>query len=157
MLLAATTSRHPRTCPLPIVNAFAGRGIGELLGRNSRAYALIGGAGILGGITRMTLSVTVMMVEASGWVLFVIPLMLVFIVARSVGNRFNEGIYDTQIRIKKMPFLEQVSSGGGMAQKKGRSSTMVVDSRHKHTSIFAGATLFPRTFKACSRWQLLKN
>eukprot|EP00903_Cladosiphon_okamuranus_P010912 g10308.t1 len=83
------------------------RGIGELLGRNSRAYALVGGAGILGGITRMTLSVTVMMVEASGWVLFVIPLMLVFIVARAVGNRFNEGIYDTQIRIKKMPFLEQ--------------------------------------------------
>lgn len=57
----------------------------------------------------MTLSVTVMMVEASGWVLFVIPLMLVFIVARAVGNRFNEGIYDTQISIKKMPFLEQVS------------------------------------------------
>lgn len=39
---------------------------------------------------------------------FVIPLMLVFITARSVGNRFNDGIYDTQIRVKKMPFLEQV-------------------------------------------------
>lgn len=44
---------------------------------------------------------------------FVIPLMLVFIVARSVGNRINEGIYDTQISIKKMPFLGQVSSGDG--------------------------------------------
>lgn len=33
--------------------------------------------------------------------------MLVFITARSVGNRFNEGIYDTKIHIKKMPFLEQ--------------------------------------------------
>ena len=65
----------------------------------------------------MTLSVTVMMVEASGWVLFVIPLMLVFIVARSVGNRFNEGIYDTQISIKKMPFLEQVSSQRGRRRK----------------------------------------
>eukprot|EP00752_Nemacystus_decipiens_P007845 g7009.t1 len=93
--------------PAILSGASLGRGIGELLGRNSRAYALVGGAGILGGITRMTLSVTVMMVEASGWVLFVIPLMLVFIVARSVGNRFNEGIYDTQISIMKMPFLEQ--------------------------------------------------
>lgn len=35
--------------------------------------------------------------------------MLVFIVARSVGNRINEGLYDTQISIKKMPFLQQVS------------------------------------------------
>ncbi|CAM9787116.1 unnamed protein product [Ectocarpus sp. 6 AP-2014] len=93
--------------PAILSGAAMGRSIGELLGRNSRAYALVGGAGILGGITRMALSVTVMMVEASGWVLFVIPLMLVFIVARSVGNRFNEGIYDTQISIKKMPFLEQ--------------------------------------------------
>lgn len=40
---------------------------------------------------------------------FVIPLMLVFITARAVGNRINEGIYDTQISIKKMPFLKQVS------------------------------------------------
>lgn len=39
---------------------------------------------------------------------FIIPLMLVFITARTVGNRFNDGIYDTQIRVKKMPFLEQV-------------------------------------------------
>ncbi|CAM9177656.1 unnamed protein product, partial [Laminaria digitata] len=93
--------------PAILSGAAMGRGIGELLGRNSRAYALIGAAGILGGITRMTLSVTVMMVEASGWVLFVIPLMLVFITARAVGNRINEGIYDTQISIKKMPFLKQ--------------------------------------------------
>lgn len=35
--------------------------------------------------------------------------MLVFITARAVGNRINEGIYDTQISIKKMPFLKQVS------------------------------------------------
>lgn len=40
---------------------------------------------------------------------FVIPLMLVFITARAVGNKINEGIYDTQISIKKMPFLKQVS------------------------------------------------
>ena len=66
-------------------NAFVtGRGIGELLGRNSRAYALIGAAGILGGITRMTLSVTVMMVEASGWVL----------VSASVSRSFLESRID---------------------------------------------------------------
>jgi len=44
---------------------------------------------------------------------FVIPLMLVFIVARSVGNRVNEGLYDTQISLKKMPFLEQVRAQEG--------------------------------------------
>ncbi|CAM9637436.1 unnamed protein product [Choristocarpus tenellus] len=93
--------------PSLLSGAAFGRGIGVLLGRNPRSYALVGAGAILGGIARMAISITVIMVEASGWVLFVIPMMVVFLLARSVGNRFNEGIYDTQIRTKKMPFLEQ--------------------------------------------------
>ncbi|CAM9547759.1 unnamed protein product, partial [Discosporangium mesarthrocarpum] len=93
--------------PSILAGAALGRGVGGVLGRNPQSYALVGAGAILGGIARMTISITVMMVEASGWVLFVIPMMVVFLLARSVGNRFNEGIYDTQIRVNKMPFLEQ--------------------------------------------------
>ncbi|CAM9871346.1 unnamed protein product, partial [Chrysoparadoxa australica] len=86
--------------------AALGRAIGGLAGRNVSTASLMGAASLLGGVTRMTISITVILTEASGYVLFVVPLMLVFLVARSVGNRFNEGIYDAQITVKHIPFLD---------------------------------------------------
>jgi chloride channel 7 len=73
---------------------------------DSGTYALMGAAAVMGGMARMTISLTVILLEATGDMQYVLPLMLTVMCARFIGNVFNEGIYDIHIKLKGIPFLE---------------------------------------------------
>lgn len=54
----------------------------------------------------MTIAGCVIVLEATGNITYLLPLMLTFATSRYTGNAFNESIYDIQIHLKEMPFLE---------------------------------------------------
>ncbi|XP_070269422.1 H(+)/Cl(-) exchange transporter 7 [Myotis yumanensis] len=68
-------------------------------------YALMGAAAQLGGIVRMTLSLTVIMMEATSNVTYGFPIMLILMTAKIVGDIFIEGLYDMHIQLQSVPFL----------------------------------------------------
>jgi len=73
---------------------------------DSGTYALMGAAAVLGGMARMTISLTVILLEATGDMQYVLPLMFTLMCARFTGNVFNEGLYDIHIKLKKISFLD---------------------------------------------------
>ena len=74
---------------------------------DSGSYALMGAAAVLGGMARMTISLTVILLEATGDMQYILPLMLTLMAARFTGNVFNEGLYDIHIHLKRIPFMDQ--------------------------------------------------
>ena len=73
----------------------------------SNIYALIGAAAVLGGMARMTISLTVILLECTGNEQFVLPLMLVLMTSRIVGSVYNDDLYHIHIHLKKgVEFLE---------------------------------------------------
>lgn len=68
-------------------------------------YAIVGAAASLGGTTRMTISITVLMVETTGSLQLIVPVMSAIMVAKMVGDFFGLGIYDTHLEIRGAPYL----------------------------------------------------
>ena len=99
--------------PTLLAGAAFGRLVGHMLNSaapgsvtDSGTYALIGAAALLGGMSRMTIAGTVIILEACNKNEYLLPLMLTFAAARYSGNAINQSMYDMQIDLKHLPFLE---------------------------------------------------
>uniref|UniRef100_A0A7E4VSU9 Chloride channel protein n=1 Tax=Panagrellus redivivus TaxID=6233 RepID=A0A7E4VSU9_PANRE len=70
-------------------------------------YAMVGAAAVLGGITRMTVSLVVIMFELTGSLEFIVPTMVAVMFAKWVGDAIGvSGIYDAHIELNQYPFLD---------------------------------------------------
>ncbi|KAE8148454.1 chloride channel [Aspergillus avenaceus] len=70
-------------------------------------YAIIGAASALGGATRMTVSIVVIMFELTGALTYVIPIMIAVMLSKWCGDIFGKrGIYESWIELNEYPFLD---------------------------------------------------
>ncbi|XP_039248627.1 H(+)/Cl(-) exchange transporter 4-like [Styela clava] len=70
-------------------------------------YAMVGAAAALGGVTRMTVSLVVIMFELTGGLQYIVPLMAAVLTSKWIGDAFGkEGIYDGHIHLNGYPFLD---------------------------------------------------
>ncbi|PIK48248.1 putative H(+)/Cl(-) exchange transporter 3 [Apostichopus japonicus] len=70
-------------------------------------YAMVGAAACLGGVTRMTVSLVVIMFELTGGLVYIVPLMVAVVISKWVGDAFTKGgIYDSHIELNDYPFLD---------------------------------------------------
>jgi hypothetical protein len=54
----------------------------------------------------MTISLAVILLEATSQIIFAPPIVLTLLVAKWVGDEFDLGIYDIHIELKNIPLLE---------------------------------------------------
>jgi chloride channel 7 len=102
------------------------RALGSTIQVDLHTYAVVGAASMLGGATRMTISITVLVMETTGSMQLIIPLMLTIFFAKAIGDKFSHGIYDTHIKIRGAPFLEE-DGLCGPAHDKLRVSEVMAD------------------------------
>ncbi|CAI5531242.1 unnamed protein product [Closterium sp. Naga37s-1] len=68
-------------------------------------YALLGAASFLGGSMRMTVSLSVILLELTGSLKLLPLVMVVLLVSKSVGDLFNRNIEDSHVDLKGIPNL----------------------------------------------------
>ena len=70
-------------------------------------FSLLGAAALLAGIQRTTVSICVILVEGTGQVKTLIPVILTVMVAKYIGDRISgHGLYELSMDINMFPYLE---------------------------------------------------
>jgi len=103
--------------PALTIGASMGRLIGELAimaqGGSIRTdmeaglFALVGAAAGLGGVTRMTIAIAVILVEVTDDAKAILPMIFVLTIAKMTGDLFTPSFDDAMIHLNKLPFLEE--------------------------------------------------
>lgn len=70
-------------------------------------YAMVGAAATLGGVTKMTVSLVVIMFELTGGLTYIIPIMVAVMISKWVADAIvKDGIYDAHISLNGFPFMD---------------------------------------------------
>ena len=70
-------------------------------------YSLVGGASVMAGITRMSITIAVIMSEITGGLTYLLPVMIGLLFSKLTGDAFGrESIYEGAIQALKYPFLD---------------------------------------------------
>ncbi|KAI0981484.1 hypothetical protein GJ496_000946 [Pomphorhynchus laevis] len=74
-------------------------------------YALAGAAALSGSATH-TLSIAVIAIEMTGEILYLLPIMICVTAANMVSRKLHISVYDTIVRLKKLPYLPGIHQYG---------------------------------------------
>lgn len=103
-------SKVPSGVIIPALDAGAlfGRLLGQWIGTISPGiFAMVGAAAFLAGVSRMTISLCVIMFELTGELEYVLPHMIAILVAKWVADSLSsEGVYDLAQSVLGHPFLD---------------------------------------------------
>jgi chloride channel 3/4/5 len=70
-------------------------------------YALVGAAACLSGVTRMTVSLVVIMFELTGAMTYALPIMMAVMISKFVGDAFSpDAFFNKLIELNEHPYLD---------------------------------------------------
>ena len=70
-------------------------------------YALMGGAAVLSGVTRMTITLAVILAEVTDDAMSILPMMLVLTCAKFTGDLISPSFDHAMMHLQHLPFLEE--------------------------------------------------
>lgn len=107
--------------------AFFGRLVGQLVpGISPGIFAMTGAAAFLAGVSRMTISLCVIMFELTGELEYVLPHMIAILVAKWTADAIGrDSVYDLSQALLGHPFLD-VEHTTQIVQKQGRAVAALI-------------------------------
>ncbi|KAM9790531.1 chloride channel protein 2-like isoform 1-T1 [Syngnathus typhle] len=127
--MSAVATTMPVPCgafmPVFLIGAAFGRLVGEIMAAmfpdgihaDGRVYpivpggyAVVGAAALSGAVTH-TVSTAVIVFELTGQISHILPVMIAVILANAVAQALQPSLYDSIIRIKKLPYLPELGMG----------------------------------------------
>ncbi|CVL07627.1 related to CLC chloride channel protein [Fusarium mangiferae] len=115
--------------PAMDAGALFGRMIGQLIPNISPGiFAMVGSAAFLAGVSRMTVSLAVIMFELTGEVNFIPPFMIAILTAKWVADAISaDGVYDLAQHLQGHPFLEAEGAISKVRDFRDNEGTATVD------------------------------
>uniref|UniRef100_A0A914X3I2 Uncharacterized protein n=1 Tax=Plectus sambesii TaxID=2011161 RepID=A0A914X3I2_9BILA len=89
-------------------------------------YAIVGAAAFTGSVTH-TVSVAVIVFELTGQLTYMLPVLTAVLVANAIGTYLQPSIYDSAIKVKRLPYLPRIPPSRSSAHRVKAEQIMVID------------------------------